>query len=291
MFVETPDYQTNILLGFKEMKVKKEPFINYYFLLFISISFLFSCSSVKNIAYFQDLSDTSKIYSQNINGSYEVTLQPDDLIGITVHSNNPDATAIFNMGGSLIQVPQTVPEQNSAPTTNNEVVNSYLINKQGTIDFPVLGKLNAEGLTVARFKDSLKVKLNQYLQNPIVNIRLLNYKITVLGEVLRPATYTIPSERITIIDALGMAGDLTIYGKRENVLLVREENGKRKFIRLNLNSSNLFESPYYYLKQNDIVYVEPNKAKVDTLESTSLRRITVIASVLSVLILAFVRLR
>ena len=256
------------------------------------MSFLFSCSNIKNIAYFKDLTDTSKIYSQNITETYNVALQPDDLLGISVYSNNPDATAVFNMGGSLIQAPQTsVTEGISSSATNSEVLSKYLIDKQGTIDFPVLGELKIEGLTVSQLKDSLKARLNQYLQNPIVNIRLLNYKITVLGEVLRPATYTIPSERLTIIDAIGMAGDLTIYGKRENVLLVREENGKRNFIRLNLNSSNIFQSPYYYLKQNDIVYVEPNKAKVDTLESTSLRRITVIASILSVLVLAFARLR
>src|SRR5206468_11534527 len=104
--------------------------------------------------------------------------------------------------------------------------------------------------------------------------RLLNYKITVLGEVVRPSTYSIPSERITVVDAIGMAGDLTINGKRENVLLIREEDGKRNFVRLNLNSSNLFQSPYYYLKQNDILYVEPNKAKATASDITQLRRIT-----------------
>jgi polysaccharide biosynthesis/export protein len=264
--------------------------ILFYFIFFY---FLSACSPIRNIAYFEDLTDSSKIYSQNITSTYKVVLQPDDLIGISIHSNNPDATAIFNMGGSLLQAPQSSPsnEGNTTATASNETMNTYLVDKQGIIDFPVLGELKVSGLTIPQLKDSFKIKLNTYLQNPIVNIRLLNYKITVLGEVLRPSTYNIPSERITVIDAIGMAGDLTIFGKRENVLLIREEDGQRKFIRLNLNSSNLFESPYYYLKQNDIVYVEPNKAKVDTLESTSLRRITVIASVLSVLVLAFVRLK
>ncbi len=263
--------------------------ICFYFIFFYSVS---SCSPIKNIAYFEDLTDTSKIYSQEITSTYKVVLQPDDLLEINVSSNNPEATAVFNGGGSITQIPQTTTIATGLSSNiNNQTLNTYLINRQGTIDFPVLGKLTAQGLTVSQLEDSLKIKLNKYLQDPIVNIRLLNYKITVLGEVTRPATYTVPSERITVIDAIGMAGDLTIYGKRENVLLVREENGQRKFIRLNLNSSTLFESPYYYLKQNDIVYIEPNKAKVETLNANTFRTITVVASVLSVLVLAFSRLK
>lgn len=260
--------------------------------LFLLLYFVSSCSPVKNIAYFKDLTDTSKIYSQEIASTYKVVLQPDDLIGINVTSNNPEATAIFNGDGTTTQIPQTsLTPAGTSSTINNETSNTYLIDKQGTIDFPVLGNLTAANLTIAQLKDSLKLKLNKYLQDPIVNVRLLNYKVTVLGEVTRPATYTVGSERITVIDAIGMAGDLTIYGKRENVLLIREEDGQRKFIRLNLNSSNLFESPYYYLKQNDIIYIEPNKAKVDSLEANTLRRVAVAASVLSVLILAFYRLK
>ena len=116
------------------------------------------------------------------------------------------------------------------------------MNKKGIIDFPVLGKLTVEGLTTSQLSDTLELKLNQYLQSPMVNVRLLNYKVTVLGEVNHPSTYSIASERITVVDAISMAGDLTIDGKRENVLLIREENGERKFIRLDLNSSTLFES-------------------------------------------------
>ena len=274
--------------------MKKAQFINYC-ILFILTSFLFSCTTTKNIPYFEDLTDTSKIYTQNIKETYQVVLQPDDLIAITISSNNPEATAIFNMGGSLIQPPQvssTIPATTTITTpANNSNANSYLLDRQGIIDFPVLGKIKAQGLTISQLEDSLKIQLDKYLQEPVVNIRLLNYKITVLGEVTRPATYTIPSERITVIDAIGMAGDLTIYGKRENVLLVREENGERKFVRLNLNSSNIFQSAYYYLKQNDIVYVEPNKAKVTSLNGNTLRTVGVVASVFGVLVLAFARLK
>ena len=131
--------------------------------------------------------------------------------------------------------------------------------------------------------------MDKYLQDPILNIRLLNYKVTVLGEVGHPSTYSIPSERITVMDAIGMAGDLTIYGKRENVLLIREENGERKFIRLNLNSTNIFESPYYYLKQNDIIYVEPNESKIVASNATRLRDIALLTSFLTLLIILATR--
>ncbi|MEP6681647.1 MAG: polysaccharide biosynthesis/export family protein [Parafilimonas sp.] len=260
----------------------------YFFLLY----FASSCSPSKNVAYFQDLTDTSKIYSQAITQSYKVTLQPDDLIGINISSNNPEATAIFNMGGSVTETPQISPAvTGSSAITTSQSPNSYLIDKQGTIDFPVFGKLLVQGLTVPQLKDSLKVKLEKYLQDPIVNIRLLNYKVTVLGEVSHPATYTIPSERLTVIDAIGMAGDLTIYGKRENVLLIREEKGERKFIRMDLNSSNIFESPYYYLKQNDIIYVEPNKSKIAASDITQLRNISIATAAISLLIVIISRFR
>jgi polysaccharide export outer membrane protein len=174
-------------------------------------------------------------------------------------------------------------------STNTPTGEGYLVAKNGTIDFPVLGTLNVQGLTIPQLKDTLKVKLDKYLTDPILNIRLLNYKVTVLGEVLRPSTYSIPSERITIVDAIGMAGDLTIYGKRENVLLIREENGQRKFIRMNLNSSNIFESPYYYLKQNDIVYIEPNKSKITASDASQLRYFAIATSVITLLIVILTR--
>lgn len=268
-----------------------------YYVLFVWLLtfFLSSCIDTKHIVYFQDLKDTSKIYSQTINSNYEVQIQPDDVLGISVNSINPQAASIFNVVNNASQLnpePYTSGTATNLNTSNyNDVVNGYLVNKQGLINFPVLGDLKVTGLTTSELKDTLLGRLNKYLETPIVNVRLLNYKVTILGEVVHPASYSIASERISVIDAIGMAGDLTIYGKRENILLIREVNGKRNFIRLNLNSSNLFQSPYYYLKQNDIVYVEPSKAKVDVLQSNTLRTIGVVASVISVLVLILVRLK
>jgi len=257
---------------------------------------LFSCSTPKNVAYFQDLTDTSKIYTQAIKKTYEVEIQPDDILEIIINNINADAAAPFNLGNTnpasipTVQLTQgtTGVKLNSAGA-DNSTGKGYLVDKNGTIDFPVLGNMKVQGLTIPQLKDSLKIKLDKYLQEPIINVRLLNYKVTVLGEVLRPSTYSIPSERITVVDAIGMAGDLTIYGKRENVLLIREENGERKFIRMNLNSSEIFQSPYYYLKQNDIVYVEPNKAKIVSSDAIRIRNLAVFTSVITLLIVILTR--
>lgn len=264
---------------------------------FLFFTFLTSCQTTKNITYFQDLTDTSKIYTQVINGTYEVQIQPDDNLEIIINNINADAAAPFNLGNTNPASSPTTQILQGAnglrvntPNTGNLTGQGYLVDKNGTIDFPVLGNLKVQGLTIPQLKSVLKEKLDKYLQEPIINIRLLNYKVTVLGEVLRPSTYSIPSERLTVVDAIGMAGDLTIYGKRENVLLIREENGERKFVRLNLNSSNIFESPYYYLKQNDIIYVEPNKAKIVSSDYTRLRNITIVTSVITLLIVLLTRI-
>jgi len=255
--------------------------------------FLSSCYNTKNVAYFQDLTDTSKIYTQAIKGSYEVHIQPDDIIEIIVNSINPEATAVFNLGNStpVADIVSPSSASNAIVTTDSRsaALRGYMVDKNGVIDFPVLGKLYIQNFTINQVKDTIEKKLDTYLKNPIVNARILNYKITVLGEVKNPATYTLPSQRISVIDAIGMAGDLTIYGKRENVLLIREENGERKFVRLNLNGSALFQSPYYYLKQNDVVYVEPNKAKTAASDATTVRNIAVLTSITTLLIVAITR--
>ncbi len=275
------------------MAMHKRTFL-YYILFFIIASLLStSCAHSKKITYFQDLKDTAKIHTQTMSGTYEPKIQPDDVLGISVNSLNPAATAIFNMASN--NAAQLAPPSdagtavNTKSSENNAALNGYLVNKKGTIDFPVLGKLTVEGLTTSQLSDTLKLKLDQYLQNPMVNVRLLNYKVTVLGEVNHPSTYSIASERITVVDAIGMAGDLTIDGKRENVLLIREENGERKFIRLNLNSSTLFESPYYYLKQNDIVYVEPSKSKAQSSGQSTFKVVAIAITLLSLALLTIYR--
>ncbi len=137
----------------------------------------------------------------------------------------------------------------------------YRIDRDGNINFPVVGRINLKGLTLEEAQQVLSNKLNQFVKNPIVNMQYLNFRITVIGEVNNPATFTIPNEQINLLEALGMAGDLTAYGKRENILVIREIEGKRTIVRMNINNREILDSPYFYLKQNDVIYVEPDKAK------------------------------
>jgi polysaccharide export outer membrane protein len=146
-----------------------------------------------------------------------------------------------------------------------------------------------QGKTTDSVREEIKNKAAAYYKDPVVNVRFANFRVTVLGEVNKPSTYDMPNEKVTLLDALGAAGDLTIYGKRENVLLIRNKDGKKEFVRFNLNQSNLFTSPYFYLHQGDVVYVEPNKAKVASTDLTQVKRISIMASVLSLLIVAVSR--
>ena len=211
--------------------------------LWIVIS-LTSCVSSKKIVYFQE--EVGKSVA-SIPQKYEPLLEADDLLTITVAAINTEAAVPFN----LFEGAQSTPIQ-------------YLVNSNGEIDFPVLGTLKVAGLTTKELSEQLKIRLKDYLKNPTVNIRLVNFKVTILGDVKAPGAYTIASERITIIEALGLAGDLQIQGNRKSVTLIREKAGERTFVPIDLTSKKLFDSPYYFLAQNDVIYVEPNKAKINS---------------------------
>jgi polysaccharide export outer membrane protein len=159
----------------------------------------------------------------------------------------------------------------NASSTNNRgysngypAINGYLISQDGEIDFPLIGKIKVIGLSLKETEELLKEKLSIYVKNPIVNIQIINFKITILGDVRSPGTFLVPNERITLLEAIGLAGDLNISGKRNNILVVRVENNSKKEYRIDLTKKDLFTSPVYYLKQNDIVYIEPNKAKINS---------------------------
>ncbi len=225
----------------------------FFYLTVLSIVFA-SCSTTNKVAYFQNSQDTT--YKQML-GTVEAPLQSNDFIKISISSLSATASAIFN------PFPQTDPKTENEKAGATEYV-GYLISADGNIEIPNLGKIKAAGLTKTQLKDLITKNIldRKLLVNPIVDIRLLNFEVTVLGEVANPAVITVPSEKISLVKALGMAGDITIYGKKDNVLLIREENGVRKTRHINLNSSDFLNSEYYYLHPNDVVYVEPNKAKV-----------------------------
>lgn len=221
---------------------------NYIYIIFC-LFFLCNCVSRKKIVYFQN----DKIDTKTVSNSYKTLIKPDDLLQITVSTADSEASRPFNIPAAIFQV--------SSNENSSKKQDVYLVNNDGTIDFPVLGKLKIGGLSRIEAIDHLKNKLNpDYLKNPIVNIRIANYSITVLGDVNRPGTFTIPNERITIPEAIGLAGDLKITGKRETIKVIREVNDEKKIYIVDLRSNKLFTSPVYYLQQNDLLYVEPNKA-------------------------------
>ncbi|MCU0431140.1 MAG: polysaccharide biosynthesis/export family protein [Cytophagaceae bacterium] len=211
------------------------------------------CVSTKKTVYFHGMEDKSIATTMVVEAP---VIQKNDLLDISISSLNPNASAIFNLGGSAALT-------NTLSGTITQTF-GYLVDQTGAIQLPVLGNIKAEGLTQAALKDSIVQRILQrkLLIDPIVTIRFLNFKISVMGEVGRPNVYNIPNEKITLLEALTLAGDLTVYSRRDNVLLIREEKGQRQVIRINLNTDELFTSPYYYLKSGDILYVEHNRAKV-----------------------------
>lgn len=227
-------------------------------ILLVSTFIVFTgCTTQKKLAYFNTVTATS---AESINTHLnkirpEAKILVDDRLSITVSALDPNAVAIYNLPFVSFASP------GSDQIYASPVLQSYLVNAQGNINFPVLGEIKLEGLTLTEAGILIKSKLAEHVADPIVNIQFVNYKITVLGEVLRPGQFPVTSERVTILDALGLAGDMTVYGRRENVLITRNNNGKLEFARINLNSDEVFKSPYFYLQQNDVIYVEPNTVK------------------------------
>tara|TARA_R110002073_G_scaffold244979_6_gene407101 strand:- start:2431 stop:3231 length:801 start_codon:yes stop_codon:yes gene_type:complete len=222
----------------------------------LALLILSSCGSRQDIIYFQDEPLTEAISNQNSN--FDLRFKTDDLLTIVVSADDPVVVAPFNL---------------NVVSTNNSVIDAqgtlkmqtYLIDSNGNIEFPTLGTIKLAGLTRSEANSLLKEKLGVYFKAdspPIVNIRLANFTVTVLGEVKNPGTYTLQDEKISIPEALGLAGDLTIYGKRDNVKLIREVDGQKKFATIDLTSVNVLNSPNYYLTQNDVIYVEQNNARV-----------------------------
>ena len=214
--------------------------------------FLTACTSTKKIIYLQDV---VPLKQQEIEQKYEVIIHSDDLLAIMVNSRDPELALPFNMPMITYQL--------GSESSGQQRVLGYLVDTEGNIDFPILGTLYVEGLTRMELTEFIKNKLieEDLIKDPIVTVQFLNFKISVMGEVSRPGSFTISGDRITLLGALSMAGDLTIYGRRDRVGVIREENGKRTILFHDLRSAEIFNSPCYYLQQNDIVYVEPNKAK------------------------------
>lgn len=228
-----------------------------------SLFFCISCNSTKKVAYFQNAQDLT---SHPIVGTIEAPIQPSDILNITISSLNATADTKYNKA-------------------ENTASKGYLVNNDGNIQLPTLGNIKAAGLTKKQLTENITkaILAKKELLDPIVEIRHINFEVTVLGEVNHPTVINVPSEQISLVKALGLAGDLTIYGKRDNVLLIREGDGYRVTRHINLNSIDFLHSPYYYLEPNDVVYVEPNSAKIAS-TSRSQQILPVVLSSISILI-------
>ncbi|WP_071594908.1 polysaccharide biosynthesis/export family protein [Pontibacter roseus] len=249
----------------------------------VFLSITSSCTSTKDVVYFNSIGSTEIMGKVE---SLEPVIQANDLLNINVSSLNPAASEIFNVSN-----PSPTRASNTTATSTVSPAIGYLVDQEGYVQLPLLGRIKAAGLTKKDFQEGIRDQLvrRKLLIEPIVDIRYLNYKVSVLGEVARPSVLTIPNERVTLLEALGLAGDLTIYASRNNVLLIREEEGKKKLTRIDLTSDELFTSPYYYLKSNDIIYVEPNQTKIQSV-SPARQWLPVVFSGLTVVFVAIDRL-
>lgn len=260
----------------------------HVFIISFTILLLSGCTSYKNVAYLQDSNAMNKL-SEPL-PMYDAKIMPKDLLSITVNTTDPEAAAPFNL---TVQTSLNIARSSSL--TQQSALQQYLVSNEGTIDFPVLGVLKVGGLTKGEAENLIRTKLGGYLKEvPIVTIRMANYKISVLGEVARPGMFTVSNEKVSVFEALALAGDLTIWGMRDNVKIIREDaEGQREIISLNLNKTDIVTSPYYYLQQNDIVYVTPNKTKAKNSyigQSTSLwfSATSILVSLVNIIVTFFV---
>ena len=255
----------------------KNSVINSGFVILVMIC-LSSCSASRKqpISYLALPYDTLGVSTLNSN---ERVIQKADLLGIVVYSDNPSATAIFNQ--PVVNAEIVSEQLASNPSTG------YLVDDAGNIQFQSLGNVHVEGLTKQQIMDTLATRLKIYLTNPYCSIRLLNYKITVIGEVVKPGTYNIANERTNVLEAIGLAGDVTLYGKKENIKILREVNGKRVIGILDVRNPDIFKSEFYYLQQNDIVIVDQVKNKQQASDQVTIRNISILATIVSTLAIVF----
>lgn len=247
---------------------------------------LTACQSYKKVPYFQNVEVVNEVEQQE--KLYDAKIMPKDLLTIVVSCTNPELAIPFNL---TVASNAGIAVSTSSYVTTQPVLQPYLVDNEGNINFPVLGELELGGLTKREAEQLIIDKLKPYMkETPIVTVRMVNYKISVIGEVTRPGTFTISNEKVNLLEALAMAGDMTVYGLRDNVKLIREDaNGKQQIMTLDLNNAETILSPYYWLQQNDIVYVTPNKAKArnsDVGNSTSLwfSATSILVSIVSLLV-------
>jgi len=241
----------SIIFGHQNLFMSSKRLRNFTLPLIYSIFLCTSCISKKEVLYFQDI---ETLPNKEQNTDYKTVIRPNDLLSITVSSQDPESVAIFN----------PVAGASNALRTTNENLGTYLVDSNGNIEFPYLGTVNIGNKSRIDALGVLSEGISKYTKDAVINLRVINFTISVLGEVQNPGTFTIPDERITVIEALGLAGDMTIFGERKTVKVIREENGKKTYGELDFTSIDIVNSPFYYLQQNDVLIVSPNSAQIQS---------------------------
>lgn len=248
-------------------------------LIFTTILLLCSCSTKQKLSYFSDLEKPTE-QTRDLGGlNYDIKIEPQDELIISVSSEIPEATYMYNLpyNNTLTKssITQKVPTQ--------AIQQTYTIDKYGNLNFPVLGKIKAEGLTTAQLTEYITQRISKDVEAPLVHVELVNFKVKVLGEVFHPGVVKSETERLTVLDALAEVGDLTVFGRRDNVLLIREEDGVRTYHYIDLTDSRTMQSPYFYLKQNDVLYVSPTKSRISQAEynQNNSYKINVVSAIIS----------
>lgn len=255
-------------------------------LLVLSIG-LFSCN-VPRSAYFMDIPDSvSQKTLQSVQTSAPL-VNPDDVLNITIQTLDPTANTVLNQGNLPINSGAIT---GSGQNLSQAAVAGYLVDRNGYIHLPYIGDALVKGLSTVQVRDLITQKMSVYFKDPAVNVRFANFKITVLGEVRNPTSFLIPNESPTLVDALGLAGDITIFGRRDNVMIIRSnQNGQKEIVRVNLDSSKTMESPYFYLRPNDVIYVEPTADRIQSVSAYRTRDIAIIGSALTLMTVIMARL-
>ncbi len=240
-----------------------------------------SCSSIKNIKYFKDISDSAEVTHIADLSYTPPKIQPDDILSVNIQTPDPVATQALTQGS----IQSSAVGNTSTGSTGGQTITGYLVDSKGNIELPVLGIINVAGITTEQAREVIRTKAATIYQKPSVNLRFANFKVTVFGEVNKPGTYVVSNEKVNVLDALGLAGDLTIYGKRDNITLIRQSsNGAREMVKLDLTKSKILTSPYYYLRQNDYLYIETSKTKVAASDAIQSRNIAIITTAVTALI-------
>lgn len=277
------------------MLKSKLRFSHAFPVILLAACFFCSCANTRQLTYLQGQFDTTAL--SQVPSSNPI-IQTGDLLSIIVYSDNPAATTIYNQPLIYTQSSSSGGSSGSAgggggPTGSSTLGGStpttpgYIVDEQGNIEFQGLGRLHVAGLTRSELRDTLDQRFQDYLTNPYYTIRFLNYRFTILGEVNRQGIYSIPGDRINLLEALGLAGDMTFYGRRDNILVIREVNGKRHFARLDITKPEVMSSPYFYLQQNDVVYVDQNKKKAAASDQVTARNISIATGIITTLALLY----